>query len=95
MPGWKVKAGSTVGMGIQWTGSDSYHLFVTLDGQRQSREVPLAEDGSDLFDLWPLVGADRSATLLVNLGARPFVYSDAQIEQAMLSRKAATAKKAK
>lgn len=40
---------------------DEYHLFVTLDGQRQSREVPLAEDGSDVFDLWPLVGADRAA----------------------------------
>ena len=93
MPGWKVKAGSTVGIGVRWTEESDYHLFVTLDGQRQSREVPLAEDGTDAFDLWPLVGADRSATLLVNLGARPFLYADAK--QAMLKRKEARTKKAK
>eukprot|EP00435_Cladocopium_sp_Y103_P030961 s1471_g7.t1 len=53
MPGWKVKAGSTVGMGVQWNElQDEYHLFVTLDGQRQPREVPLAEERSQTGEKW-------------------------------------------
>ena len=88
MPSWKVKPGSTVGMGISWCEAEGeYHLFVTLDGQRQVREVPLPEEKDDIFDLWPLVGADRAATLRVNLGARPFVYQDQRTEEALGVRK--------
>lgn len=89
MPSWKVKQGSTVGMGISWCEAEGeYHLFVTLDGQRQVREVPLPEEKDDIFDLWPVIGADRAATLRVNLGAsRPFVYQDQRTEEALRARK--------
>lgn len=90
MPGWKVKAGSTVGMGVEWNElQDEYRLFVTLDGQRQPREVPLAEDARDSFDLWPLVGADRNAALRVNFGAAAFAYREARTEEMLKARQAA------
>lgn len=70
--------------------ADEYHLFVTLDGQRQSREVPLAEDGSDAFDLWPLVGADRAAAWCdewAGWRGEGFVGEGWALEQAMLGIK--------
>ncbi|CAK8987482.1 Ankyrin repeat and SOCS box protein 3 (ASB-3) [Durusdinium trenchii] len=100
LQGWVIKKGSTVGMGVEWSSEDEeYQLFVTLEGRRQARTVPLADDRSESFDLYPLVGADRPAVLLVNLGAFPFLYSDPRHLAALAKRKAAraesTAKKLK
>lgn len=38
-----VRAGSTVGLGIEWSVSE-FRLFVTLGGVRQPETVPLSDD---------------------------------------------------
>ena len=72
-----------------------YQLFVTLDGQRQPRTVPLADDQTDAFDLYPIVGADRPAVLRVNLGDRPFMYQADRVAHALEKRRAAKLEAAK
>ena len=89
LPGWRIKEGSTVGMGVQWSeAAKEYQIFVTLDGQRQSKTVPLPEDREDDFELFCLVGADRPAKLQVNLGSEPFLYEDEAIIRGLERRKA-------
>lgn len=89
LPAWRIKEGSTVGMGVQWSeAAKEYQIFVTLDGQRQSKTVPLPENREDDFELFCLVGADRPAKLQVNLGSQPFLYEDEAITRGLERRKA-------